>query len=214
MNDPPIAGEHASLRYRDAFASPHDLMRVLGAIVHSQPLLMPAGQAKSLKRGAVGAQLVGDRQLGRKPLFAEQLAHQPHGGPLVPARLDQQVENFALLVDGPPQIHALAADPHDHLVQVPAVTRPWSPLPQPASEQRPEFQHPAPDRLVRQVEPAFGKDLLGIPVAEGKPQIEPDRVLDDRRREAVAAVRERGHAGSIAQRTARLLRDNANAIVT
>src|SRR4029077_7827267 len=36
-----------------AFASSHDLMRVLGAIVHSQPLLMPAGPAKSLKRGAV-----------------------------------------------------------------------------------------------------------------------------------------------------------------
>ena len=47
----------------------HDLVRVLGAIVHPLPLLMTAGQAKGLERGGIGAQLVGDRQLGRKALL-------------------------------------------------------------------------------------------------------------------------------------------------
>ena len=34
----------------------HDLVRVLGAIVHPLPLLMTAGQAKGLERGGIGAQ--------------------------------------------------------------------------------------------------------------------------------------------------------------
>ena len=84
-----------------------DLVRVLGAIVHPQPLLMTAGQAKGLERGGIGAQLVGDRQLGRKAPLLEQFAHQPHGGSLIPARLDQQIEDFALLIaDGPVIGHA------------------------------------------------------------------------------------------------------------
>jgi hypothetical protein len=47
-----------------------DLVRVLGAIVHPQSLLMTAGQTKGQERGGIGAQLVGDRQLGRKPCLS------------------------------------------------------------------------------------------------------------------------------------------------
>ncbi len=34
--------------------------------------------------------------------------------------LHQNVEHFAFIVDGAPEIHALATDGDDHLVQVPA----------------------------------------------------------------------------------------------
>jgi len=43
----------------------HDLVRVLGSIVHAQPLLMPAGQTKLPEPGVIGAQLVGGPQ-GRR----------------------------------------------------------------------------------------------------------------------------------------------------
>src|SRR5215472_13690057 len=48
------------------FALPpsHDLVRVLGAVVHPQPLLMSAGEAELPERSGIGAQLVGDRPLG------------------------------------------------------------------------------------------------------------------------------------------------------
>jgi hypothetical protein len=36
----------------------HDLVRVLGPIVHAQPLLMPAGQVDLPEGGGVGGQLV------------------------------------------------------------------------------------------------------------------------------------------------------------
>jgi len=41
---------------------------------------------------------------------------------------------------------------------------------------------------------ALGQQLLDIAVAQGEPEIEPDRVLDDLGREPVAAIAEQGHA--------------------
>ncbi len=136
-------------------------MRVLGAIVHARPLFVPAGQAKSLGCRAVVTELVRDRHPWRKAVLAEQ----PHSCPLVPARLDQDVEDFAFEIDSTPQIHTPAGDPHDHFIQVPLVTRSRSPLSQSSREERTEFQHPAPDRFVGQVEAAFGKELFDILIA-------------------------------------------------
>ena len=83
---------------------------------------------------------------------------------------------------------------------MPAVAWTWSPLPQPSRKERSEFEHPAPDRFVGQIEPAFGKQLLDIAVAEGEAQIQPYRVLDDRRREAMAALGEGGHGSELPNR--------------
>jgi hypothetical protein len=41
---------------------------------------------------------------------------------------------------------------------------------------------------------SFGQQFLDIAVAQGEAEIEPDRVLDDLGREAMAAVGERSHA--------------------
>ena len=117
----------------------HDLVRVLGAIVHPQPLLMTVGQAKGLERDGMRAQLVINRQLGPKAPLLEQFAHQPHGRPFIPARLDQQIEDLALLVDGTPEIYAPAGNPRDHLVEVPSVARPGPPLPQASRDRGTEF---------------------------------------------------------------------------
>jgi hypothetical protein len=64
--------------------------------------------------------------------------------------LDQQIQDFAFLVDGAPQVHAFPGDPHDHLVEVPAVAGPRAPLPQSPREEWSEFQHPPADRLARE----------------------------------------------------------------
>jgi hypothetical protein len=65
-----------------------------------------------------------------------------YGRSLIPARLHQQIEDFALLVNGTPQVHPPAGDPHDHLVEVPSVARRRPPLPQASREERAEFEHP------------------------------------------------------------------------
>jgi hypothetical protein len=61
------------------------------------------------------------------------------------------------------------------------------PLAQSSRNRGTEFEHPAPDRFVGQVEPAFGKQFLDVAVAQGEAEIEPNCVLDDARREAVPA---------------------------
>ena len=99
-----------------AFSSPHRLMRILGAIVLPEPLLMKAGQLQLPERRAVGAQLVRYQQFRHKALLSEQLAHQPQRRPAVAATLDQHVEDLAFVVDGTPEVHPLAGDPDNHLV--------------------------------------------------------------------------------------------------
>jgi hypothetical protein len=95
-------------------------MRVFGSIVHPQPLLMRAGQAQMAERRCVGTQFVGDQQFGGEALLLEQLAHQPQRRPAVASALHQHVEDLALVVDGPPEVHPLASNPNYHLVEVPA----------------------------------------------------------------------------------------------
>jgi hypothetical protein len=88
---------------------------------------------------------------------------------------------FALLVDGTPQVHGPPGDPHDHLVEVPIVARPGPPLPQASRQERAEFKHPAADRFIGHVEPAFGEQFLDVAVvavAQGEADTEPNRVLD------------------------------------
>ena len=101
---------------------------------------------------------------------------------------------LALIIRGTPQIHPLAGDAHHHLVQMPAIARPRATLAQPSRDRRTELQHPSPHRFVGDVEPSFGQQFLDIAVAQGEAEIEPDRVLDDLGREAMAAVAERAHA--------------------
>ena len=71
---------------------------------------------------------------------------------------------------------------------MPAIARPRTNLPQPPCNHRLEFQHPAAHALVGDIEPALGKQFLDVAVAEREAQVEPDGMLDDNRRKAVAAV--------------------------
>ena len=149
---------------------------------------MVAGKPEMLEGSAVRAQLVSRHRLRREALLAEQLAHELDGCAFIPSALNKDFENLALMIDRAPQVHMLAGDPDDHLVEMPAIARPRTAAPQPSCDNRPEFQHPAAHRLVRDIEPALREKLLHIAVAQGETQVQPDGVLDDNRRKAVAAV--------------------------
>jgi len=55
---------------------------------------------------------------------AKQPSQQLQGRMLVAALLNEDVQNFALIVDRSPQIHPPPADLHDRLIQMPAARRP------------------------------------------------------------------------------------------
>ena len=154
-----------------ALASSDRLMRILRPIVFPKPLLMPTGQLQMPERGGIGAQLVGNQQVRREPVPLEQLAHQPQGRPSVASALNQHIENRALVIDGTPQIHSLAGDPHHHLVQMPAIAGPRATLAQPSRDHGTELQYPAPHRFVGNVEPSLGQQVLDIAVAQGEAEI-------------------------------------------
>jgi hypothetical protein len=96
-------------------------MRVFRAIIHPEPLLVTAAQMEIVEGGAVGTQFAGDGHSRRETLLPEQLAHEPHGGALIAPGLNQHVEDLALVIDSAPQVHLLAGDADDHLIQVPYV---------------------------------------------------------------------------------------------
>ena len=104
-------------------------------------------------------------------MLLEQLAHQPQRCSGIASALDKNVENLALVVDGTPEIHALAGDAHHHLVEMPAIARPRAALAQPSRDRRTELQHPTPYRFVGDVEPALGQQFLDIAVAQGEAEI-------------------------------------------
>ena len=93
--------------------------------------------------------------------------------------------NLRLDFDSPPQEHPPAADLHHHLVQMPPTGRRRSSPPQIGSHQRPELQGPAPNGLIADLNAPLGEQLLDIPKAQRKPELEPYCVTADVRRKPV-----------------------------
>jgi hypothetical protein len=53
-----------------------------------------------------------------------------------------------------------------------------------------EFQSPAPDRLIGDIEPALGQDFLDVSTAQGEPDVEPNGMSNDLGWEVMTAVRD------------------------
>jgi hypothetical protein len=101
--------------------------------------------------------------------------------------LHKEIENLALVVDRPPEIESPAADQDGHLVEMPMRGRPMTPAAKFLGEQRPELQHPSPDRFIGDFQPALGEQILDIAEAESEAKVQPHRMPDDVRRKLVAS---------------------------
>ena len=69
--------------------------------------------------------------------------------------------------------------------------------PQLSCNRGPELQNASAHRLIGNIEPALGEQILHVATAQGEPEIQPDRVLDDWRRKAMSAIREMGRARTL-----------------
>jgi hypothetical protein len=148
-------------------------MRILGPIVLTQAPLMMAGQPEMPEGSAVRAQLVSCDLFRREALLAEQLAHEPDSCPFVSSALNQDLEGLTLMINRAPQVHMPAGDPDDHFVEIPAITWSWTAPSQSPGDRRSEFEHPAANALVGNIEPALGKQLLNIAIAQAEPEVQP-----------------------------------------
>ena len=71
----------------------------------------------------IAPQFVRDQAVGQPALSLQHLAEESYGRPAIAARLDEDVEEVAVLVHGSPEISALPLNRGEDLVQIPGVGR-------------------------------------------------------------------------------------------
>ena len=164
---------------------------------------MLSREGKQTDRGAVGAEFIGYNRRRREALLLQEFPHQPNCRPSVPAGLNQKIQDFALTVNGTPEIELPPSNYDDHLVQVPAFGRSWPPTLNPPRIGPTEFQDPSSNCLIRDVETTLGKQVLNVPIAQRETAIEPDGMLDDDRWKAVTTVGYLAHPETLKHRPCR-----------
>lgn len=169
-------------------SSSHRLMRIFGPVVLILSRLMVGRQTQIPESRAVRPQFVGDNGRGRKSLLLQKLSHQLQCGLPVSSCLDQDVQNLALTIDGPSQVHFLALDRDKHLVQMPPAIGAWSEAAYRSGVSGAELQNPAPNALIGNIKATLGEKILDITKTQRETAIQPNRMLDDGRRKPVAFV--------------------------
>ena len=107
---------------------------------------------------------------------------------LVSLRLDQHIEDLTFGVDGAPEIHHPPINFQIDLVEMPRRVRLLATLSQVGRDPRSEMVHPTPNRLVGHRHSAFRQQIFDVTQAEGEPEVEPYRSVNDLGREAVSDV--------------------------
>ena len=149
-------------------------MRILGTIVFSQPTrTVTIGTAELARRGAIGRQAVSDDCLRMDALALQQFPEESQCRPLVSPLLHQHIEDFAFVIDGPPEIHPPPGDPHHHLVQMPAACGGRPGFSKIASKEPAELPCPAADGLKADFDASLGQEVFSITKAQGEPKIQP-----------------------------------------
>ncbi len=155
----------------------------------------------------VGSEFVGDHDARRDALPFQQLSHQLQGRLLVPAALDQGIENIAIGIDGPPQPEFLALDSNDHFVEMPLVGKTTSgPPPDGAGISAAELGSPFRDSLERDFDAALGQKIFHMTQAQWKSEVEPHRMRYDLGRKTMTLVSERHNIGGRVRAHARKVR--------
>jgi hypothetical protein len=107
--------------------------------------------------------------------------------------VDQHIENFALGIDGAPQVGHAAIDLEIDFIQMPARVAFRSAFTQVRCNHGPEVVYPASNGLVGDRNAALCQQVFDVAQAQGEPEVEPDRLLNDLGWESVAAVADSLH---------------------
>ena len=163
-------------------------MRILGPIVLPSPALMAAFNPEIAGRRAVRPQVVRDQPIRNERIFLQELAHQFQRCVLVSLRLDQHIEDLALGVNSAPEIDHAAIDFQIDLVQMPRGAGLWAALSQTGSDRWPEVIDPASNALIGDRDPALSEQVFDVSKAQRKPDVKPNCLLNDLRREPISGV--------------------------
>src|SRR6516164_7682897 len=143
-------------------------MRILGPVVEALVRPMLDRRQDLAAGGGIGAELVGDQAPGRTTLLLEKTRQQALCRLGVASRLDDFIEDIAVQIDRPPQTKLAAADGDDDLVEMPDVAATRLLTLEATGIIQPEFQGPAPHRLIGEDDAALQQHLLHQPKAQGE----------------------------------------------
>ena len=162
-----------------ALALPGRLVRDFGAAVRVLVRAVNYRRHHGAERRRVAAQFVRD-QPPRFPASAfQQLTEEPLRRAAISSRLDEDVDDVAGLVHGPPQILPPALNCYEEFVQIPRVAHPAPASPQGPRILRSERSIPAPSGLVGDRDTPFSEEIFDISETQAETVVEPDGVTDD-----------------------------------
>lgn len=119
----------------------------------------------------------------------EQFAQEFLRRPLIPPRLNDDVDYFAVLVDGTPQIPEITVDHQEVLIEMPTVAGSRTMRTNPLGIGTTKLQTPFADGFIRHYDAALCLHLLHIAVTQSESKIQPhNTVADDLGGEAVPFV--------------------------
>ena len=144
-----------------------------------------ARQDRSL-RSTIALEFIGDDPERFFTLTSHQSAEEPLGCLLIATRLQQNVDDITVLVNGTPKILLLTVNPD--VVQVPCVPETTLLFLETPSKVGSEFPAPSPDGFIGNNSPAFGEEIFDITEAQAETVIDPDGVADDFRWKTVSVV--------------------------
>ncbi len=98
----------------------------------------------------------------------QQLAKKAFGSSAVATRLDEDVDDVAILIDGTPEILPLSLDRDEDLVQVPRVSQASLSALESTGVFRPEFDAPKSDRFIGNRNAALSQQILNISKAQNR----------------------------------------------
>jgi hypothetical protein len=110
---------------------------------------------------------------------------------LITMRLNQNIEDVAILIHGTPEILLLAIDSNKDLIQIPVVAEPSLSSLQFPGIVRTELLTPLSNRLIRDDDSTFGEKILDISETHAEAMVGPDRIADNLARETIAGVTRR-----------------------
>jgi len=139
-------------------------------------------------RCRIAPELVGDHPPGHAALAFQQLSEEAFSRTPIAARLEQDVDHVAVLVNGAPEILLLTPNVHEEFIQVPRITQPTLSLLEPTSILGTELPAPLSDGLVGDHDSPLCQEIFDISQAQAEAVVEPNGMADYLRWESVSAV--------------------------
>src|SRR5262249_3244476 len=144
------------------------LMRDFSAIVSVAASVVGHMRQHRSECGSITLQLVSDDPKWFFALVSQQSLKESLGCTPIPMRLNENVDDVAVLIDGTPKVLLLAVDSHEQLVQMPSIAEATLSSSETLGIVGSELPAPSRDGFVRNDDAAFSKKIFNITEAHTK----------------------------------------------